>query len=381
VTLLHVDPDGTESEIGRFDGRADDPDPNSYFQSSTFAGFAPDDSRIGVRVAGENGSPGTTWLIDPATGDRQPITGTIAGWRDHGAAPPLRPDVAQMVPTDPAIRGLWADPEVAVRIGATSMTIDAVRAPAIGVVARTGADEIAISGTEARLGCDPEAVGRYRWSIAADRLTLAPIDEPCTARRSALAREFDPALPIDSNGPPRVAGGRTLRAAAFGPTFLVTLPASDIDPDVQGSGPAAVELLRSSGDTVATIRIKAPTKGAEQPCERFSSGRPLTEPGVAGVLAYLEAAGVERRAVTAVTIDGHAAERFTIVPPADCNRAITLFGGDDGHVTYTDPKATITAFALDDGTPILIEASAPEGDAAAAAWVQAVIDSIDFEGR
>jgi hypothetical protein len=381
VTLLRVDPDGTESVIGRFDAPADDPDPSSYFQSSTFAGLAPDDSRLGVRIAGENGSMGTTWLVDPATGDRQRVPGMVAGWRDGGAAPADRPDVEPMVPTDPVLRGLWADTELAVRFGASSVVVDAVRAPASGTVERIGSNEIAISGTPGSLGCDAGLVGRYQWSIVDGRLTLDAIDEPCGARQSALERTFDQALPMDSNGPPHVGGGRTLRAAAFAPTFVVTLPTSDVEAEVQAYGPAEVALTLSAGDSFVAVRIKAPTKGAQRPCERFSSASRLPESGMAGVFAYLATAGVERRGVTAVTIDGRPGERFTVVSPAACQNRLTLFAGNDGRATFTDPAATITAFELDDGTPIIIESSAPANDAAAAAWIQAVIDSIDFGSR
>ena len=107
VQLVHVDAAGVRDVLGTYDGPADDPDENSYFPAASFLTLAPDDSRVVVRVAGDQGSPGTAWVVDPKRRTSERLDGTPIGWLTPTTMSSERRPVEPLAGTDDAIRGAW----------------------------------------------------------------------------------------------------------------------------------------------------------------------------------------------------------------------------------------------------------------------------------
>ena len=236
VRLRWLGADGVERDIATFDGPADDPDPNSFFEAAAFAGFSPNDDRIVVRVNGDGGSFGTSWLVDPASGERAPLDGFVGGWLGPDALDSPRPETEPIVEAGDPLRGEWAMrlPE---RVGAvpegihrltvrrSTAALDAGFGQVVPfAIAAQGSDRLVFQQTDAALGCAAGSQATYGWSVAADVLDLAPVDDACPGRATLLAASFQRGMPFSDTGPGVVAAGATVLASAFGSPFRVTAP-------------------------------------------------------------------------------------------------------------------------------------------------------------
>ena len=385
VTLVQRAADGTERLVATFDGVADDPDEGSYFEAASFAGMAPDDSRIVVRIAGENGSPGARWAIDPVTGERTAVDGAPAGWLATGALETPRPPVALITEADPTIQGEWVAslPE---RVGAipegahelvvrrSSATLDAGFGQRVQLaVAADGPDGLLVRQGPAAIDCAADSVGRYRWSIDDGRLALQATDDPCANRRLLLEQAFEPVLPAGDTGPKPVDAGMTRIASRFAVPFRLTVPAGGLLAQSHSADTVGVSRDNEGG----YVTIAPATARAADPCDRFAAGAPL-EPGLDAAVAYLEGladvgATVER--LSDVTIDGQAAPTFRLTAPSTCDRGLALFARNGRAFTVQDGSAVSLIEPRPGQVVVIIVASDPSGDPG---WTRALLDSIDF---
>ena len=310
VQLVHIRADGTRDLLGTYDGVADDADPNSYFPAASFLTLAPDDSRIIIRVAGDQGSPGQAWAIDTRKRTSERLDGTPVGWLSDTTLSSPRLAAEPLVETDPSLRGAWTTtgPDGPVSVTIRRATIDTTATePGLATltVESAGPDTIRVGRFDAAAPCDASAPGTYRWVRDEGGLTITLVDDPCASRSALLAGTFERELPTPDSGTATADAGASYVASKFALPFSVTIPGS-ASAGVDQHGHDGVSLTKPEGETGPSLRISTAVSGLADPCEHH--GDPITlAPGIAGVRAYLEGidkAGLEIGPFEPVTVAG-----------------------------------------------------------------------------
>jgi hypothetical protein len=372
VTVHHIGFDGRDSVIATFDGAADGSDPDFHFPAGSFTGFAPDDSRMVVTIAGLDGLPASTWWLDTRSHREARLPdAAVAGWIAPTTLMEPRAPVERVVGAPDAIQGSWSDGFTTVQITQAGLTLRTgtwVR-PTVPVRS-TGADTIVIENLSTIPGCSPGDAS-YRWSIDRATLTLSPVDEPCVQRGENLARTFERALPESNGGDTAVADpGVTYRTTKFFEPFRITIP-PDMRTDVRATDEWDMDLARHDG--TAMVHVFVPKRGMDDPCVRRGTAIPIGA-GIDGVMDYI----TSRQALLItpykpVHIGATEQSTIWIDPMQKC--PMELFVDSDGS-SYTPIPTRLAVVERPDGTAVafVITTSSTEDER----WVDELLGSLEW---
>jgi hypothetical protein len=390
--LLRVGPDGTERVVASFDGVPDDADEFSYFPSGSFAAMSDDDATIVIRMAGDQGSLGSMWLVDTATGVATPIPGTPAGWLAPNGLTAPRPAAELIVELDDALRGSWAmrggdgtgvTPEGwrLLTFGRSTANLDIGSGrPVSFATEAVGGDAIRFEQLTAGGGCPPGSTAVYGWRIDRDSLTLEPREEDCEGRSTLLARSFERSLPVPDTGSVALTPGTDYLAAMLPVPIRVQVP----DPSammVDTQSDTAVGL--SAGPEGPYVSVYAIDGVPTEVCDHRSDGTDLA-PGTEAALEHLrslEDRGLLVTATEPIEIDGHLAVRVSAAIPsgqAGCGRrGLSVFKAGEQSVSVT-PTSRLTLVEPAPGQVVAIIDSTGGGSDADRAAADAIISSLRF---
>jgi hypothetical protein len=264
-----------------------------------------------------------------------------------------------------------------VTIGHSNAMIGPDTAPSATLsVVPAGPDVLEFIQTIAALGCEKGSSASYRWAADATRITLTPISDDCTDRRTLLGGSFERNLPYGGNHEPTVPAGATYIVPELG--LRLTIPTSG-DGAVWNHGLGRLAL--SHGDT-DHWQLSRMVLGVSAMCAPFTQVD--VHGGIAGVLAYLdrlESEGVTLEDRQSTTVAGLPATVGTLrIGERSCGegfRGPDLFGSglNEGGFSVRDGER-ITIFTTADGTVWVLATYA--SDASSAAWADALTGSLEF---
>jgi hypothetical protein len=237
VSLLRVDPDGTESVTTSFPAGRPLPAEQGICVAAQFEAMAPDDSRLVIRTTGDDCTEGGLYVLDVATLQMVAIEGIVAGWLDpedlERPGQSLLPD--REAPS--AMLGYWGrmvaseGPDTTDRPAWLSIRPSRARVD-LGVdwlhdFSLNAIDDATVRLTTPSrdsLGCGTQPSATYRWRTSVTGLSLSAVDDACAARRALLEGTFERALAYSGSSTVTMEPGQTYYVPPF--AVRITVPSS-----------------------------------------------------------------------------------------------------------------------------------------------------------
>jgi hypothetical protein len=387
-------PDGERTRIAAFAAGADDPDPGAWITAGSFAGIAPDDSRIVIVTYGDPETDGGSYIVDTEDGSVAGLDGQVAGWLREDTLTRSRPSVERVVPAPDELRGEWVanlvDDVGPVRAGTRRLTIRGTSAmldanpddPRIAfAIGSVGRDRVRLTQRSAMGRCSVDGAGTYAWSTDGDGvLRLTVVEDSCAERRALFGRSFLPALPYpDTSGAPAPTG-RRLVVPELG-TLSIVVP-SEGQPSVFRHGFGGFRVSRTADDPLdATVTILHIERGVSDLCEGYGTEYVLGS-GIRGALAQVERLSTQglRYDPEPTTVAGRPAVTGTLTIDSDASCAY-----DSGPNLWSDHGTgwdfrdgdRMTIVEAPDGTTLAIHTNGASD--AGRDWADQLVASISFE--
>jgi hypothetical protein len=373
VSLLRVEPDGTESVTASFTAGSVDPDPAGFCSAARFEAMTRDDTRLVIRTTGDGCAEGGMFVMDVATLDMIAIEGTVAGWLAPSdlerPRQSLRPDLA----APSAILGYWgralkghgsefvSEPQwlsimpSRARIDMGSGPLHDFSLSAIGGEALRFTTPLNDS-----LECPTGPSATYEWRVDGSGLTLFASDEACADRRALLEGTFERALPFGSGSTVTVEEGQTYLVPPFALRFTVPTVGGTI---VAERDESSIGLRTDTGRGYWVL----------EQAEHESPGDGLT-----GAMAAVEVA-FDVPVWTPTTVAGAPAVTGTLDSRSDSRPQTSLWLGDMRSGSVLPDGARVTLFEGPRGIVYSIVAWTADGATTdASAWADSLSASIAF---